>query len=669
MTDRSLLPVFLEDMILARAFEERAAREYAEGSIGGFLHLYSGAEAVASGVIRAAEPGDYLVTPYREHVHALIRGVPPEKIMAELFGKSTGLCQGMGGSMHLFDRERRFMGGYAIVGETFPVAIGIAYTLSMRNLPEVVLCFFGDGAVNQGTFHESLNMASLWNLPVLFVCENNRYQIGTEIHRHSAVTDIFRRSSAYHIPGHQVDGMDVLAVHEAAKQAMETIRSGGGPVLLECLTYRYRGHSMADPGTYRPAQELAAWRARDPVPSFGVPGTEGEGIERLSAHCLESGALSSDSLHILQERVKKTLDHAVEFARKSPEPTADLVRELSSPLPLSDPPGQTPSPARDLTTWQSINRALDSEMSRDERVFVIGEDVGVFGGTYRATEGLLAKYGEWRVRDTPISENSFTGLGVGAALAGMRPVVEIMTVNFALLAFDAIVNLAAKIRLMSGGQFSVPLVVRMPGGVAHQLGAQHSQRIEAMLMNVPGVRVIAPSSPQEAYSQLVLAIRSDDPVIVLEHELLYFETGPVSEGVFPSPFEASVLRPGKDLTVIAWSRMVGLCLAAARDFEKEGYAVETIDLRSLSPVDWATLSKSVEKTHRALIVEEDCLFAGAGAELAATLSRECFPFLDGPIERLGGLFIPTPFNKTLESGTIPTLESIKAKIRSLLTGK
>jgi len=680
--DRSLLPVFLEDMILARTFEERAAQEYARGKIGGFLHLYPGEEAVASGVIRAAEPGDYLVTHYREHVHALIRGIPPGRIMAELFGKSTGSCQGLGGSMHLFDREHRFMGGYGIVGETFPIAIGLAYAVAIRNLPEAVLCFFGDGAVNQGTFHESLNMAALWNLPVLFVCENNRYQIGTEIHRHSAVTDIFRRSAAYHIPGHQVDGMDVLAVHAAAREALATIRTGGGPVLIECVTYRYRGHSMADPGTYRPAQEIAAWRARDPLATYessvaglpdpGSPLSENsknpDSLSRARAHCLEDGALTPDTLRELHESIQRKVDAAVDFAEGSPEPTMDLFRRLSSPLPVP-PVSASPSPGGEiLPAWQAINRALDLEMDRDASVFVLGEDVGLFGGTYRATEGLLAKYGEWRVRDTPISENSFTGLGVGAAMAGMRPVIEIMTVNFALLAFDAIVNLAAKIRFMSGGQFSVPMVVRMPGGVAHQLGAQHSQRIESLLMNVPGLRIVAPSNPQDAYSQLVLAIRAEDPVILLEHERLYFDTGPVDFGTFPPMDRALVKRSGQALTVIAWSRMVVLCLEEAFLLEKEGISIEIIDLRSLSPVDWETLVTSVEKTHRALIVEEDCLFSGAGAELAATLSERCFPLLDAPVRRLGGLFAPTPFNRALEEQTVPDKNTIRDAIREMLPG-
>ncbi len=666
--DVSLLRNLLEDMILARTFEERAAREYTQGRIGGFLHLYPGEEAVAAGVIRATDPEDYLVATYREHAHALIRGLPPEKIMAELFGRETGLCRGLGGSMHLFSRDHRFMGGYAIVGETFPIAIGIAYALAMKNRPEVVVCFFGDGAVNQGTFHESLNMAALWNLPVLFVCENNRYQIGTEIHRHSAVTEVYKRSSPYHIPGRQVDGMDVVAVHEATVQALESIRSGGGPTLLECDTYRFRGHSMADPGTYRPNQEMAAFRALDPVPAPSSAAEDGSGLARHRDHCLAHGALADrEELLSLFEQAKERIEVAVAFAENSPEPSMDLFRDLSSLHPPPKP--ETPTrEAETLAGWKAINRALDLEMAQDERVFIIGEDVGLFGGAYRATEGLLAKYGEWRVRDTPISENSFTGLAVGAAMAGMRPVVEIMTVNFALLAMDALVNLAAKIRLMSGGQFSIPMVLRMPGGVAHQLGAQHSQRIEAMLMNVPGLRILAPSSPQDSLSILRMSIRSDDPVVILEHDLMYFDEGPVREDDLPSLESAAVLCEGTLLTLIAWSRMANLSLSVARKLKAEGISVEVIDLRSLSPVDWETLVRSTEKTHRALIVEEDGRFAGGGAEIAATLSERCFPLLDAPVRRLGGIFVPTPFNKTLEAATIPDEKSIENAIRMILAG-
>lgn len=320
----------------------------------------------------------------------------------------------------------------------------------------------------------------------------------------------------------------------------------------------------------------------------------------------------------------------------------------------------------ELLYWQALNRAMDAELAADETVFTMGEDVGLYGGTYRVTEGLMAKYGEWRVRDTPISENSFTGLGIGAALTGLRPVVEIMTVNFALLAMDALVNMAAKIPFMSGGQFPMPLVVRMPGGVARQLGAQHSQRLEQMLMNVPGLRMVVPATPQDAYWQLRQAIRSDDPIIVLEHELLYFTKGSVDESAAaPAMHQAMVRRSGGDLTCIAYSRMASLALEAADALAQEGIAMEVIDLRSLSPIDWQTCQQSVEKTHRLLIVEEDCRFAGAGAEMAATLQERCFYLLDAPIQRVAGMDIPTPFNGAMEAASIPRSADIIAAARAL----
>ena len=317
--------------------------------------------------------------------------------------------------------------------------------------------------------------------------------------------------------------------------------------------------------------------------------------------------------------------------------------------------------------WQALNRAMDAEMAADETVLTLGEDVGLYGGTYRVTEGLMAKYGEWRVRDTPISENSFTGLGVGVAMLGLRPVVEIMTINFALFAMDAIVNMAAKIPFMSGGQFPMPLTIRMPGGVAKQLGAQHSQRLEHMLMNVPGLRMVVPATPQDAYWQLRQAIRSDDPVIVLEHELLYFGKGKVDEMVPAPPIhQAMVRRRGRDITCVAYSRMLLLALQAAETLAAEDIELTVIDLRSLSPIDWDTCIAAVEQNHRCLIVEEDCRFAGAGAEFAATLQEHCFYLLDAPIQRVAAMDIPTPFNGTLEAASIPRADDIVQAARQMM---
>jgi len=325
---------------------------------------------------------------------------------------------------------------------------------------------------------------------------------------------------------------------------------------------------------------------------------------------------------------------------------------------------------QELLYWQALNRALDAEMAADDSVFVLGEDVGLYGGSYRVTEGLYAKYGEARVRDTPISENSFTGLGVGAALVGVRPVVEIMTINFAMLALDSIVNGAAKIPFMSGGQFPMPLVIRVPGGIARQLAAQHAQRLESMFMNVPGLRVAVPATPQDAYWQLRQAIASDEPVVVLEHEVLYFTKGPVDTLAAPPPMhQAIVRRPGKDLTLIGYSRTALQAQEAAAELAKDGIEAEVIDLRSLNPIDWKTLADSVEKTHRVLIVEEDCRHGGAGAEVAATLAERCFFSLDAPVQRLAALDIPTPYNGALEAASIPRTADIVAAARALIGTK
>lgn len=312
--ERDLAWQFLYDMTLARFFEQAAAEQYAQGNIAGFLHLYPGEEAVAVGSLRAADPGDYVVSTYREHVHALMRGVPPQAVMAELFGRSGGCAGGYGGSMHLFDAGRRFFGGYAIVGETFPVAIGVGYRLVMTDSRDVVLCYFGDGAVNQGTFHESLNMAALWKLPVLFICENNHYQIGTEIHRHSAVPEVHKRACAYGMEARRVDGMEVEAVYQATRQALEHVRGGLGPYLLECETYRFRGHSMADSDAYRSALEMAELRARDPLSLFR---------RRVE----EAGCLNGDEIADLESRAQQAVDEAVAFAADSPPPQ-DLYKDV-----------------------------------------------------------------------------------------------------------------------------------------------------------------------------------------------------------------------------------------------------------------------------------------------------------------------------------------------------
>jgi pyruvate dehydrogenase E1 component alpha subunit len=309
--DKPRLIGLLRQMLLIRRFEEKAAEMYARQRIAGFLHLYTGEEAVAVGALNA---DDQIIAHSRDHGHALARGVEPGRIMAELFGKDTGVSRGKGGSMHLFDAERSFVGGYAIVGGHLPLACGIALANKQLANGRIVLCIFGDGAVNQGSFHESLNLASVWKLPVLFLCENNFYGMGTDIRRVSAVIEVYKRAEAYAIPAEQVDGMDALAMYEATQRLAHKVRSGEGPAFIEAITFRFRGHSMADPELYRDKSEVKAWRDLDPITTLR---------KRLE----QDGMIDEASFQKLQQEIEDTVNEAVRFAEESPKPAPEALQE------------------------------------------------------------------------------------------------------------------------------------------------------------------------------------------------------------------------------------------------------------------------------------------------------------------------------------------------------
>lgn len=306
MEKKDLLEMYRQ-MVLIRKFEDRAGEMYKSGKIGGFLHLYIGQEAVAVGFISALREDDYVIGAYREHGQALARGLEPRRVMAELFGKRTGVSRGKGGSMHMFDYSRHFMGGHGIVGGGMPLAAGMGFAITYREEDQVVLCFFGDGAVNEGAFHESLNLVSLWKLPVIYVCENNLYGMGTSIERASAVPQVFRRAQCYDMDVESVDGMDVLAVREVANRAIARARKNREPRFIEATTYRYRGHSIADPGTYRTKEEIQEWEKRDPISKF-------------YKHLIEDGMATDQELATMGEEVTAVVDDAVRFAEESPEP-------------------------------------------------------------------------------------------------------------------------------------------------------------------------------------------------------------------------------------------------------------------------------------------------------------------------------------------------------------
>jgi 2-oxoisovalerate dehydrogenase E1 component len=641
-------------MVRIRRFDERTVELFNQGLVKGTAHSYVGQEAVAGGACAALEEGDYIVGNHRGHGHCIAKGARVDRMMAELMGKVDGYCRGLGGSMHIAALDRNILGCNGIVAAGLPIGTGAALAARLRGTDRVVVTFFGDGGANQGVVHESLNLAAVWKLPVVFLCENNQYALSTASARTTAGESIAARAAAYAIPGVRLDGNDVQAVHEAVRAAVARARAGQGPSLVEAVTYRWGGHSMrANLPDYRTKEEERAWMERDPV-------------ARLAHHLTEERGLTPLRLKELQEAVEVELDRAVAFAMASPEPTVDLLESsvLAPHVPAVEP---GPRGGRELTVAEALNEALRQEMERDARVFVMGEDVGLIGGIFGVTRGLADTFGLDRVRDTPISEATFLGAGVGAAIAGLRPVVEIQIFDFVALTMDQVVNQAAKFRFMLGGRPTVPLVIRGPQGGGIRLAAQHSQSLEAWFAHVPGLVVVAPATPYDAKGLLAAAIRDDNPVIFLEHKALYATKGPVPEAAYAIPLgRADVKRAGTDVTVVATQAMVARALAAAAELEKDGISVEVIDPRTLVPLDEETILASVRKTHRLVVAHEAVKRGGFGAEIAAVVAEKALDELDAPIARVGARPVPMPYNDALERATIPGQADIVAAVRSRL---
>jgi pyruvate dehydrogenase E1 component beta subunit/2-oxoisovalerate dehydrogenase E1 component len=644
-------------MLRIRGFEEKCAELYSAEKIRGFLHLYVGQEAVAVGVMEALEPDDRVVATYREHGHALARGIPAASIMAEMFGKVEGCSRGRGGSMHLFDASRGFYGGHAIVGGGLPVAVGLALADKLAGRPNVSVCFFGEGAVAEGEFHESMNLAALWGLPVLFCCENNQYAMGTALSRSESQTDLSLKAASYGMPASPVDGMDVLAVEAAARGAVLAMRSGGGPAFLELRTYRFRAHSMFDPQLYRDKAEVEQWQERGPVRSLA---------ERMR----QDGVLAEGELEALEHELAAELAASVEAAEAGTwEDRKDLARFVySESSPIASPPEGRAMGGPVRTTYrEAVGEALREALECDERVFLMGEDVGAYGGCYAVSKGLLDEFGPERIRDTPLSESGFVGAGIGAAMAGMRPIVEVMTVNFSLLALDQIVNNAATLLHMSGGQFNVPLVIRMATGAGRQLAAQHSHSLEGWLAHIPGLKVATPATLEDARGMLWTALCDPDPVLLFEHNGLYGMSGELSLGLDEVDLSrAAIRRPGDDLSLIAYGGMLPRVLESAALLAEEGIHAEVVDLRVLRPLDMETVLASVTRTHRALIVDEGWRSVGISAEISACIQEGAFYELDVPVMRLCSEEVPIPYAKHLEEAAIPQTADIVAAARKVV---
>ena len=633
-------------MLRIRRFDERTIELFLAGEVKGTAHSCVGQEAIAAGACSVLDRADFIVSHHRGHGHCLAKGADMRRMMAELMGRVTGTCRGLGGSMHIADLELNILGANGVVGAGIGIGTGAALAAQIKHSGTCGVAFFGDGAANEGIFHEALNLASLWKLPVVYLCENNQYGLSTAMADSTAIGRLSERAAAYRMPGITIDGNDVLAVREAMAEACERARRGDGPTLVEAMTYRWGDHSMrANLPRYRGEDEEAGWRERDPL--------------ARSEALLRAQGVASPALDAVRADAEAEIEDAIAFARASAAPTwAEIEGAITAPHDAT--PERNLPASRPLSMTEAIAEALQQEMERDERVFLIGEDVARIGGIFGCSRGLLERYGPERVRDTPISEQAIAASAVGAAISGLRPVVEIQIFDFCTLMMDMIVNQAAKFRFMLGGRATVPIVFRGPQGGGIRLAAQHSQSLEAWFMHVPGLVVLAPSNPYDAKGLLAAAIRDDNPVVFLENKMLYVAgRQPVPEVAYAIPIGvAAIRRHGDHLTIVATLAMVERALKAARQLEREGISCEVIDPRTLRPLDSAAILRSVKKTSRLMIVHEGWKTGGFGAEVAAIVAEEAIDWLDAPIVRLGGRDTPMPYNDQLEAQSLPSVEDI-----------
>jgi len=653
-------------MVRIRLFEETIGSVYidemAEGkSLLGELHLSVGQEAIAAGVCDHLRREDSVTSYYRAHGHAIAKGVDTAKIAAEILGRESGLCKGKGGHMHLFDAANNFS-TTGIVGAQLPLGLGPGLSSKTLGKDSVSVIFFGDGAANQGTFHESMNLASVWKLPVVFVCEDNAWAMSVPKTASTSVQDNAQRAASYSMPGVIVDGNDVLAVWNAAREAISRARSSEGPTLLDCKTYRFRGHIEGDQQIYRSKEEAEEWLRKDPIPRF-----EKQMYER---------SVAQSNLDKVRIEEKSRVNKAIEFAKKSPWPKPqDSLTDVFEDA--REPAGPLPEPgSRELTFGEAITEAMRQEMERDSRVILLGEDVrvGLGGGAFGCSTGLHEQFGDQRVLDTPISESAFIGAAIGAASTGLRPIAELQFIDFFGVAMDQIYNQMAKIHYMSAGGFKVPLVLRAAMGGGYGDAAQGSQCLYSLFAHVPGLKVVVPSMPYDAKGLLIRAIRSQDPVLFLEHKLLYNVpflpfgiTGAVPEKEYEIPFgKAAVRRKGKDLTIVAVGLMVHRSLAAAEKLANEGIDAEVVDLRTIVPLDKKAIIESVAKTGHLLVVDEDYLSFGLSGEIIALTCEALEGKLKRGPSRIAVPDVPIPASHPMEQHVIPSEERIYTSVKAMM---
>ena len=646
----------LAGVAFIRAFEARvlALTQTNPPTIEGSVHLCAGQELVPLAAMAGLRDDDAILCTYRGHGWALAAGVDPQAVMAEICHRAGGLNGGRGGSAYMMAPDTRFIGENSIVGAGTTIGCGVAMASQMAGDGRVTVVSIGDGAMNQGSVHEAMAFAAVRQLPILFVVENNGWSELTATADMFRVARLAQRATGYGIPSATIDGTNADAIRQSFALAADRARGGGGPALLECRVPRLWGHYHRDVQHYRSKENLAADEARDPLTT-------------LRNAVIASGSLDAEAADIVIAAQQARVEALAERVLAMPQPDPAQV-QYHTIAPQAKTTAPEVSSVETMTYIQAVNTALRDILESDPKAVVYGEDVGKSGGIFQASRYLQRDFGADRVFDTPIAENAILGSAVGAAISGLRPIVEIMWADFIFVALDQLVNQAANVRSITGGKTSVPMVVRTQQGFTPGACAQHMRSIEAILCNVPGLKVALAATASDAYALLRTAAADPDPCIIIEARSLYATRDEVArtQGAEPVGLARS-RRVGKDIAIISWGTMVPVALQAAGLLAEAGVDASVLDLRWLAPLDEAAVREAVRAAQGlVLVVHEGTRTCGFGAELLIRVNEMFEGELQIKGRRLTSPDEVMPAAPSLQRALIPDAARIVAAAHSLL---
>ncbi|MEN9994290.1 MAG: hypothetical protein RL762_947 [Bacteroidota bacterium] len=622
-----------KQLVLPRLIEEKMLILLRQGKITKWFSGW-GQEAVSVGCAYAMSEHEYILPMHRNLGVFTTRQIPLQRLFAQFQGKADGYTKGRDRSFHFGTQDHKLVGMISHLGPQLGIADGIALSSKVRKNQDTTLVFTGDGGASEGDFHEALNVAAVWQLPVIFAIENNRWGLSTPSSEQFRCKQFIDKGIGYGMDAIQVDGNNILAVIETVRQIRTQIQENPRPFILELMTFRMRGHEEASGTKYYPEGLQAEWEPKDPVSNF-------------EAYLLQEGVLDTQAMESIKQQFKEDIQHAFDQANAAPKIVPDLAQEMNDVYAPHTFESVAPTEAAaELRFIDAIQDGLRVAMHKHPELVLMGQDIAEYGGAFKVTEGFVEAFGKDRVRNTPLCESAIIGAGLGLSISGMKAMVEMQFADFVSVGFNQIVNNLAKMHWRWGQKADV--VVRMPTGAGTAAGPFHSQSNEAWFVHTPGLKVVYPSNPQDAKGLLLAAFEDPNPVLFFEHKFLYRSLkGEVPAGYYNTPIgKAALAKEGQDLTIITYGLGVHWALDAAA--QRPDFSFEILDLRTLLPLDLDAIVAAASKTGRVLVLHEDTLTAGIGGEIVALVNEYCFEQLDAPVLRVASLDTPVPFAADLE---------------------